>query len=535
MEKYAKILIALLLAGAVCSCARIPNYIPPDESSDSSDVSENSQSESEPATEPGEFLTSEYTITKRDYTAKLNAEDGAISGGELIEGEDNGVFDGGGFVRLGTGDSLSQIATTSAPQHYRVIIAARSTKGAAVSLQYSDMTQGTYYIPPYDESEFESGDYDFKYYGVDNVYLNSGSNTLRFSVENGSVDIDYLFIESSDAVSNNSYAVGNACVDPGASLAAADFMQYLTELYGKQTLTAQNVTIGTNAEIDAVYKATGRYPAIRVGELAMTTLTDETSAARSEKEIELALQWSRDGGICAFTWHWYSPNSLHGTAPRDFSLDGLFEHQNISDIAALTESEIKALKDNNYIDDDLIALLENIDKIAEEFKKFDAQDIPLIFEPIPDADSGLYWWGSDAETYKQLWEILFDRLCVFHKLKNIIWVWNGSDIDYYPGNQFVDIIGQSFFEKSKSSFAGRFSALGEMDTARKIQTVTACDTLPNIDFMYRDNAMWLWTALGSGEFIINENGSLVETYNNRSSLNYFYNHKLTVTRDELKR
>ncbi|MCM1165141.1 MAG: hypothetical protein NC299_05810 [Lachnospiraceae bacterium] len=530
MEKYAKIIIALLLAGAVCSCSRIPNYIPPD----SDESSESASGASAPETsKPDEFLTSEFTVTKKDYAAKLNAEGGVLNGGELIE-EDEKPFDGKGFVRLNKGGSLSHIVTASAPQHYRVMIAARSESGAAVSLKYSDMTQGTYYIPPYDESEFGASEYDFKYYAVDNVYLVSGSNTLKFTVDEGSADIDYLFVESSSAVSENCYSVGNSCVNPKTSLAAVDLMQYLAELYGEKTLTAQNVTIGTNAEINAVFKETGRYPAIRVGELAMTTLTDEERSKRAEAETELALQWSSDGGICAYTWHWYSPNSLHGTAPRDFSLADALENENVSDTAMLGAAEIAALEENDAINEELVALLNDIDKIAEQLKKFDKLNIPLIFEPIPDADSGLYWWGSDAESYKKLWTLAFDRLCLYHGLRNLIWVWNGSNIDYYPGNQFVDIMGQSFYERSKASFAGRFSALNDMDTARKIQTVTACDTLPNIDYMCRDNAMWLWAALGSGEFLIDENGRLVETYNNRTSLNYFYNHELTITRDELK-
>lgn len=530
MEKYAKIIIALLLVGAVCACSRIPNYVPPDES----DGSDNSDGVSAPTSEYNEYLVSEFTVEKQDYAAKLNAEGGVFEGAELFESEDDGPFDGKGFVRLKKGGALTHIVTASTPQHYRIIIAARSEKGASVALKLSDMTQGTYYIPPYDENEFDRGEYDFKYYAVDNIYLTAGSNSLKFTVEDGTVDIDYLFVESSAAVKGSCYSVGNACVNPIASLTAADFMQYLTELYGKRVLTAQNVTIGTNAEIDAIFKETGRYPAIRVGELALSTLTDEESAKRAEKELDLALQWSKDGGICAYTWHWYSPNSLHGTAPRDFSLDKPFENQNMNEIALLGESEIAALVENDFIEPDLIALLNDLDKLAEQLKGFDKQDIPIIFEPIPDADSGLYWWGNDAECYKKLWTLAFERLCVYHKLKNLIWVWNGSSIDYYPGDRYVDIIGQSFYERSRASFAGRFSALNELNTARKIQTVTACDTLPNLDYMYRDNAMWLWAALGSGEVIINENGQLVETYNNRAALNYFYNHELTVTRDELK-
>lgn len=528
MEKYAKIFIALLLAASVCSCTRIPDYSAPED-----DGSESSDSASSDSAENPEYLVSEFAVEKQDYAAKLNAEGGVFDGGELIEGEDNGQFDGKGFVRLKQGGSLSHVVTAGTPQHYRVMIAARSETGASLTFSRSDVTQGAYYVPPLGSDERGGKEYNFEYYAVDNVYLTAGANTLKFTVESGTVDIDYLFVESSGAVKSSCYSVGNACVNPVASLKSFDLMQYFSNVYGKKTLTAQNVTVGTNAEIDAVYKQTGRYPAIRVGELAPALLKVEESVEKAAKDIELAAEWSREGGIVAYTWHWYSPNSLHGTAPRDFSLDKLFEGQDAAEIAGFTEGDIKALLENGYISEELVALLNDIDKIAALLGELNKQDIPVIFEPIPDADTGIYWWGNGAEDYKKLWRIVFDRLCLVHNLKNIIWVWNGSDIDYYPGDRYVDIIGQSFYEGSKSSFAGRFSAISEMDTARKIQTVTACDVLPSIDYMYRDNAMWLWAAVGSGQCVINDYGVFVETYNSRSALNHFYNHELTVTRDEL--
>lgn len=532
MEKFAKSLTALLLAAALCACSKIPDYSAPELSSDDP---ESSDTTSRPTVLPdnGEYLPKEYAVTRQDYAAKLNAEGGVYDIGSDVSGEDAGPYDGKGFVRLKQGGSLTHVVTASAPQHYRIIIAARSEKGASVTFRCDGKTQGAYYIPPLDKDKFEDGDYTFEYYAVDNVYLNSGSNTLEFVSASGEAEIDYLFVENSDAVSDSCYGIGNACTNPSAATKTIELMQYLTKNFGRQVLTAQNVTTGTNAEIDAIYKVTGRYPAIRVGELAAAVFEDGDNADAAKKDIELSQQWNKDGGIVAYTWHWYSPNALRGTAPRDFSADRALEPINLNEFAMLDGGDLQMMLENEFISSELISLINDLDKLAETLKPLADADIPMIFEPIPDPDSGLYWWGNSAESYKKLWQLAFTRLCSYHKLGNLLWVWNCGDTDFYPGNEYVDIIGQSFYEQSDSSFAGRFAALSEMDTARKLQAITACDVIPDIDSMYRDNALWLWAAPASGEFVVNSAGTLVETYNKRSALNYFYNHKLTVARDEL--
>ncbi|MCM1168140.1 MAG: hypothetical protein NC401_19320 [Ruminococcus sp.] len=534
MKKIAKSLTALLMAAALCSCSRIPDYSAPESTgggSESTDAAVNSRPDVVP--QDGEYLPKEYTIVSQDYTAKLNAEGGVYDIGSDVSGEDAGLYDGKGFVRLKENGTLTHIVTASAPQHYRIIIAARSEKGASVTLRCAGKTQGAYYIPPLDEDKFEDGSYTFEYYAVDNVYLNSGSNTLEFISSSGEADIDYLFVENSTAVKDRCYGVGTACADPNASPKAIELMQYLAKNFGTQVLTAQNVTPGTNAEIDAIFKETERYPAIRVGELAAAVLEDGDDLEAVKEDVELSRQWSKDGGIVAYTWHWYSPNVLRGTAPRDFSADRALEPVNLDELALLNEDDMQTMLDNGFISAELGDMLKDLDRLAELLKPLSDADIPVIFEPVPDADSGLYWWGNDPENYGKLWRLVFNRLCIYHRLGNLLWVWNGSSTDFYPGDDYVDIIGQSFYEQSDSSFAGRFTALSEMDTARRLQTVTECDVLLDVDCMYRDNALWLWVAPASGEFVVDSSGSLVETYNKRSALKYFYNHKLTIARDEL--
>ena len=51
--------------------------------------------------------------------------------------------------------------------------------------------------------------------------------------------------------------------------------------------------------------------------------------------------------------------------------------------------------------------------------------------------------------------------------------------------------------------------------------------------MVRDNALWLWFALGSGNVIINADGTLSERLTDWKSLNTAYNSDVCITLDEL--
>ena len=109
----------------------------------------------------------------------------------------------------------------------------------------------------------------------------------------------------------------------------------------------------------------------------------------------------------------------------------------------------------------------------------------------------------------------------------------GSSADYYPGARYCDIIGQSIFENSNSTFAARLSSISENLGIRKPICATSRDVLPAVDLIRRDNAMWLWNALESGKYVVRENGTLSTEYNSLSSINNAYNSSLFITRDEL--
>ena len=519
--------IALITAAGILisGCTKIPDY-----SEESSDITESNSEIPDSSSKKDEYSPKEFAVQKQDFVTKLNAEGGVTDG--VTRGD--GDFDGKGYIRMNEGNSLTHIINANTTEHYRIILAARSEKGASIKFSPAKKTAGAFYIPQNEIDEEGNSDRSFKLYAVDNVYLEAGPNVVYFTVESGSVDIDYLIVESSDKVSADCYKTGTAVVNPSAGMEAVGVMRYLTEIYGKSILTAQNVSVGTNAEIDAVYSVTERYPAIRQSELAGAVLVDnETAQTALDTDFELAKEWSEKGGIVAYTWHWYSPNARRDTASDSFDLGEALDVINLDQVALMDKDDIDSFVKNGFLSANASALISDIDTLAEKLKILDENKIPLLFEPIPDGEAGLYWWGTVEGDYVKLWQLIFNRLCRYHKLSNLIFVWNGSSSDYYPGNQYCDIIGQSFYENTNNSFAGRFSALANAFPVRKPLAVTACDVLPSVDYLNRDNALWLWCGIGSGKFVIDETGKPSEKYNSSESLKIMYNNTLCVTRDEL--
>lgn len=528
MKRYSK-LTAIILAAAIlfCGCEKIADE-PGESSAPESSVTSSDDTTSVPERNKDSYRPTEYSITRRSFAGRLEAEKAATNGiarnmqGGLLTGDEDG------YVSLNKGQYITQVSTVTSSQFYRVILKARSRTGASISFQVGDAAEGSYYIPKDTETD------EFGLYAIDHLYMSVGMNALKFNVENGTAEIDCVIIEDTDPVSESAYDIGGVCVTPNASAKTFALLQLLTNKYGDAVFTAQNVSCGSNAEIDAVFVETKRFPAIRTSELALVLKDDSRSADIMKDELDLAKKWNADGGIVSYVWHWYSPNDIRGAGANDFDLTAALDGVDPSELALLDKNAIQLQLDSDLLPQNAAALVEDIDKLAETLKQFGDADIPILFEPIPDGDSGLFWWGSDPESYKALWILTFDRLTKYNELKNIIWVWNNSDFDLYPGDGYVDIIGQSFYENTTSSFAGRFGAIAaDTRTGRKPIAITACGTLPSIDYMARDNAMWLWAAPDSGEYTIDGSGRLSEAYTKKSALRVFYNNDKVITLDEL--
>ena len=94
----------------------------------------------------------------------------------------------------------------------------------------------------------------------------------------------------------------------------------------------------------------------------------------------------------------------------------------------------------------------DIDRLAIELARLRAAGVTVLWRPLHEASGhegdGWFWWGRkrtdgvpNAQAYVLLYRHMFDRLVNAHGLHNLIWVWNGQDPAWYPGDDVVDIVG----------------------------------------------------------------------------------------------
>lgn len=116
-------------------------------------------------------------------------------------------------------------------------------------------------------------------------------------------------------------------------------------------------------------------------------------------------------------------------------------------------------------------LMADIDAIAEQLLILKEAKVPVLFRPLHEASGGWFWWGaSGPEAYKELYRLLYDRLTNEYGLDNLIWVWNGQDAEWYPGDEYVDIIGEDIYPGERvyqSQIASYLNAATNYSTENK--------------------------------------------------------------------
>lgn len=370
----------------------------------------------------------------------------------------------------------------------------------------------------------------FSPFTINGIYLKKGDNIITLQSVYGMAYMDQVTIENGRTVSDNVYNITNVPINPNANRQTMKIMDYFSEIYGKKTLTGQQVTIGTNAEIAAIAGKTGRLPAIRISDL---TFAQENSPFYDEEltDIDLAEEWSNAGGLVGYNWTWYSPSetSHYLSSMTDFRFENVYTD---NDISGISMEKIEELFGNGEISRECYEIMVSLDEMIETLKILQDKKITVLFSPLANGGLGGYWWSDSSDSYIWLWQTMVKRCNNYHGLSNIIWVWNGGSTEFYPGDDYVDIIGENIYNATGDSGNGRFMGLAEYRSERAA-AMTDCLILPDPDVLTRDNARWLWFALGKGDNIIDENGTLTNRYTTAELLDHGYNHEYFVTLDEL--
>ena len=174
--------------------------------------------------------------------------------------------------------------------------------------------------------------------------------------------------------------------------------------------------------------------------------------------------------------------------------------------------------------------MRDIDAIAVQLKRLQKAKVPVLWRPLHEAEGGWFWWGAKGpEPAKKLYRLMYDRLTNYHKLNNLIWVWNSENPAWYPGDAYVDIVSIDSYPQAGDygPLSNRYDNLKGLVNDRKLIALTENGPIPDPDLLQLYRADWSWFVTWSGNFI--QDG----IQNDRQHLIEVYNHPYVLTLDEL--
>ncbi|BCN30368.1 glycosyl hydrolase [Anaeromicropila herbilytica] len=362
---------------------------------------------------------------------------------------------------------------------------------------------------------------------LNHIYIKKGKHTISVSKSWGYICLDSLSITSSKSLDKDTFHIASDLINPNATTRAKMLMKFLSDTYGKYVISGQYATLGLNSpEFQLIKEISGKVPAI-LGLDLIEYSPSRVAHGSTSYAINKAINFDKEGGIVTFCWHWNPPKEYLYNTDKIPWWKGFYKEGSSIDLEKIMNGEDKNGKD---------LLLKDIDAIAFQLKRLQSENIPILFRPLHEASGGWFWWGaSGSEPYKQLWQLLYDRLTNYHKLNNLIWVWNGQDGDWYPGDNYVDIIAEDIYpgKNVTSTQSGKFNDALHYTKSHKLIALSENGFLPDPDSMFLDDARWSYFSTWSDEFILNTARDTSQQYISKEALKKVYNHDKVLTLDEL--
>lgn len=366
-------------------------------------------------------------------------------------------------------------------------------------------------------------------YTVARLYFNKGANTIKMTMSWGYFMLDYIELEKS-AIPENIYAVSKQLSNSNASDKTKRLFSYMADVYGKKVITGQYCDGGLNgSEFKGIKNATGKTPAM-LGLDMMRYTPARVKHGDSSKAVENAIEFSKAGGIVTFCWHWNLPDKFLKSG-TDSSGNPRWWGGFYTDNADLNKFDLSAVMDGSD-PETYNALMSDVDAIAKQLTRLKEADVPVLFRPLHEASGGWFWWGSDgAEAYKKLWKAVYEKLTNEYQLDNLIWVYNGQAAEWYPGDEYVDIIGEDIYPGTRqySPQSSKFIEAAEYSNSRKIVALSENGCLFDLDKAFEAGTAWSYFGTWSGEFCISSS----EKYTEKTMWKKVYQSDCAINLDDL--
>lgn len=364
------------------------------------------------------------------------------------------------------------------------------------------------------------------------VFLVKGKSEIELRPENGNIKLDYLKLANNTSLSSIRYDAEDNLTNKEAGESAKELMTFLTDNYGEYTITGQYASNEKNEELELIYRTTGKYPAIRFSAMH----TSGTSFDSTFKDIDACADWYRKGGIVGLMWYWEAPSKKPSVYAKDTDFK-LSEAVTDTELAMLTQEEIRGLYGEGKISEQCYGIMLDIDNMAGQLMSLKNKGVPVLWRPLHESYGDWFWWGaSGVDAYKWLWNLMYKRYTEYFELDNLIWVWNGQSESTLVDKDMFDIASLDIYMQPDKDYGSRyeqFLALQKIVGKDKLIALSECSVVPDIDASFRDNAVWSFFGLWYGKYLRNEDGEFSETYTSRDNFIHVYNSDGAITLDEL--
>lgn len=449
-----------------------------------------------------------FSKTYEAENGKLSNDMSVISGGNASGGKSVGKFE--------NDRSYCQIKiNVPSDGIYDIVIRSMGIGGSKENDIYTDGKKvGT----------FTSENNKFSDYTVSAVSLTKGDHNIRIIKSWGWIELDKITVKTGAKISNSTYNVTSSLVNRNATANTKKLYSFLKDSYGKYVITGQQCDGGINGnEFKAIKNLTGDYPAL-LGLDMMDYTPSRTAFGASSSAVEKAIEFANKGGIVTLCWHWNAPTEyLNSTAnSSDGWWGGFYTQSSKFDIAKVMNGQ--DAKGKKLLDRD-------IKEIAKQLKRLEKAGVPVIWRPLHEASGGWFWWGAKgSDAYKKLWKYLYNKLTNTYGCNNLIWVYNGQSADWYPGDEYVDIVGEDIYPGNHvyDPQVSRFKQAINYGSKTKITALTENVCIFDIDSAVSINALWSWFMTWGGEFTVN-GSNYSEKYTEKSVIKKMYASKYSLT------
>ena len=472
--------------------------------------------------EAEEALMTEGLVFSDEIPKKKNAE----GEDENPENPDVKPFSGDGYITGFKKDgSTFVIFEVDAPsnQHYDLSFSIASDKIVNCRVSVNEKETATFAT--------KKGD-DFTLVTLYGVFLTKGKTKIEFRSLDGDLKLDYLKLSNNTSLSTIQYKAENSLSNEEAGESAKELMSFLTENYGKYTLTGQYASDETNKELELIYQTTGKYPVIRFSAMH----NSGNSFDSTFKDIDACAEWHYRGGIVGLMWYWEAPSKKKPsvyTKDTDFRLSDAVTD---IDIAKLSQEEIRGLYGEGKISEQCYGIILDLDNMAGQLMSLKNKGVPVLWRPLHEASGDWFWWGAGSvKDYKWLWNLMYTRYTEYFELDNLIWVWNGQNDKTLVDKNTFDIASLDIYLSPEKDFGSRyeqFLALQNIVGKDKLIAISECSTLPDMDMSFRDNAVWSFFGLWYGKYLHDEQGAFSDIYTNKDAFIKTYNSDGTLSLDE---